>query len=86
MGFLGVLGLVFEVAWFGQGIFLAICHSDQIMSFLQSLTGEVDTVRTHVGDQTHRAIGAYGHPLVQLLGSRHGFFCTEAQLAGGLLL
>ena len=86
MGFLGIFGFCFVYPWPGERIFLAVRNGDDVVGIFQGHAGEVDTVGTHVGDQTDRAFGADIDPLVQLLRRGHGLLGRKTEFARRLLL
>ena len=75
VGLLRTLGVGVELS--GLAIVLAIDPHDLFLARVDGQRGEVDAVRTHVGDVTR---------LVETLGHHHGLRDREAEFAGRLLL
>ncbi|OPZ59319.1 MAG: hypothetical protein BWY88_00783 [Synergistetes bacterium ADurb.Bin520] len=59
---------------------------DEASGHGHGIAAETQAVGAHVGDEPHRSSTGKLHPLVELLGHRHGFPGGKAQAPGGLLL
>ena len=64
----------------------AVAALDEAARRCLGLVGDTQGVGTHIGDQTHGALAADVHALIQLLGDGHGPAGGHVQLPGGLLL
>ena len=85
MGVLGPgLGLVLLGAL--RAIGRAVAAFNEAAGRCLGLVGDTQGVGTHIGDQTHGALAADVHALIQLLGDGHGPAGSHVQLPGGLLL
>ena len=87
-GLVSVLGPGLGLVLLGglRAIGRAVAAFDKAAGRRLCLVGDPQGVGTHIGDQTHGALAADVHALIQLLGDGHGPAGGHVQLPGGLLL
>ncbi len=81
MGLLGATRLGGVDVGLGRHTLGAVLLSNKRTRFFLGFTGHVDTIGTHVGNQTNRAFVADVNPFVELLRQRHGLLARKTQFA-----